>query len=192
MRLETPEDVKRFQSIIYKYCDNLIAGCIKSSITNGSKGIKFDEKKYLENAKLHDWESYNKICDLMWNSVIYVYSFLDYTVSEYITPPNNYKIVTRKNQIPVALYSNVEQFKVTLTQTSRFTYVEKNNNIEEQKDTKDKKINMVLNTQLKQLFQLLKYNLYIWNSKCQDESNPHNGVVCKICGYDRNWMEHYL
>jgi hypothetical protein len=71
-------------------------------------------------------------------------------------------------------------------------YAEKNGSIEEQKAESNQKINMVLNTQLKQLFQLLKYNLYIWNSKCIDESNPHDGVVCKHCGYDRKWMEHYL
>jgi hypothetical protein len=67
--------------------------------------------------------------------VIYVYSFLDYIVSEYIVPPNTYKIVTRKNLIPIVSYPNKEQFKVSLKQTSRYVYVEKSGNIEEHKST---------------------------------------------------------
>ena len=124
---------------------------------------------------------------------LYVYLVSDYKVNVFVSAPKGYKLKNDKLSVSIIKYFNREAFRVSIKNIyTRLYSIEGDYIVEKIVDANECDSNfMIKNNNLKELFYILKLNLYKWDLQCHNGGN-HTGDPCKICGYKRNYMNEYI
>lgn len=88
---------------MYKFCNTIIAACVYCAIKNKTKGIKFNEKKFLESSMYSHKESYKYYKKYYDNINIVLYTTQTIYVNKF------YNVSPKKNLDTLPFTTNIKQ-----------------------------------------------------------------------------------